>query len=89
MIVIFDQSFYKSLKKINEVSIKKRIGQIILKAEMAENIHDIPHIKKMEGFKNFYRIRIGDYRIGVEMEKQRNLRFIVIAHRKEIYRFFP
>ncbi len=43
----------------------------------------------MEGFKTFYRIRLGDYRVGVELEADLMVRFIIIAHRKEIYRFFP
>ncbi len=46
-------------------------------------------MKKMEGHKKFYRIRIGDYRIGIELEEDTTLRFIIIADRKEIYKKFP
>lgn len=67
MKVVFDRSFYKSLDKLKDASVKK----------------------KLTGYKTFYRIRIGDYRIGIELEKTDTLRFIVIAHRKDIYTIFP
>ena len=51
-------------------------------------VYVIPHIKKMEGFNTFYRTRVGDYRIGLEMKKD-TLWFIIIANRKEIYKKFP
>ena len=43
---------------------------------------------KMEGAKNRYRIRVGDYRIGFYLEDE----VIVLSralNRKEIYRHFP
>jgi len=43
----------------------------------------------MEGFKNFYKIRVGEYRVGVELEDDSTLRFILVADRKDIYKKFP
>lgn len=42
--------------------------------------------KKLKGYKNAYRIRVGDYRIIYEVE-DKILRVIIIAigHRKDIY----
>jgi mRNA interferase RelE/StbE len=42
----------------------------------------------MEGFKTFYRIRIGDYRVGIELKKD-TVWFITIATRKDIYKNSP
>ncbi len=36
----------------------------------------------------YYRIRVGDYRIGVEVVGDEIL-FVRILHRKDIYRYFP
>jgi mRNA interferase RelE/StbE len=37
-----------------------------------------------------YKIRIGQYRIGITIDKQEKILVCNrIAHRKEIYRFFP
>ena len=44
-------------------------------------------IVKLKGFKNSYRIRVGDYRVIYEIE-DKVLRILVIAigHRKDIYK---
>jgi mRNA interferase RelE/StbE len=88
MKVSFDKSFGKRLVKIKDKAILEKAKKIILQAEDAPDLHQIPNIKKMEGFKTFYRIRIGDYRIGVEL-KNDTLWFITIANRKDIYKNFP
>ncbi len=46
-------------------------------------------MKKMTGYSSYYRIRVGDYRVGVELITPDTLRFITVAHRKDIYSIFP
>jgi len=89
MEIIFDRSFSKSLNKLTDQDIKAKIEQVIIEAEAADSLIDIANIKKMQGFKSFYRIRVGDYRIGIELENNAALRFIVVLHRKDIYKKFP
>jgi len=89
MIVEFDKSFSKSLDKIKNPSILQRTEKTILKLEKAYSLKDIKNLKKLSGFKNYYRIRVGDYRIGVEQIDNNTLRLIIIAHRKDIYKKFP
>lgn len=88
MKVSFDKSFYKRLQRITDKAILTKVKAAILHAEAATELQQIPHIKKMEGFKSFYRIRVGDYRIGVELRSD-TLWFITIANRKDIYKLFP
>jgi len=64
MIVEFDKSFEKCLSNISESIVLKKVEQTILKAENAKTIQEIPSTKKLTGYKNYYRIKIGDYRIG-------------------------
>ena len=45
------------------------------------------NLKKLRRGKNFLRIRIGDYRIGLEIEGN-TLIFVRILRRKEIYKYF-
>ena len=45
-------------------------------------------IEKLEGYRNYYKIRFGNYRAGVHIEGD-ILTFERILNRKEIYRFFP
>ena len=89
MIVEFDKSFEKWLSKISETIVLKKVEQIILKTENSKTIQEIPSTKKLTGYKNYYRIKIGDYRMGFERISKTTIRFIIVSHRKEIYRRFP
>ena len=44
--------------------------------------------KKLKGYKNLWRIRIGDYRIGLEYRNSKVI-FRRILLRKDIYKYFP
>lgn len=89
MVVEFDKSFSKSLDKLKDSEVKRRIEHIIIDFDKAEIITDIKNVKKLVGFKTYYRIRIGDYRLCIELKAENIARFIVIAHRKDIYKIFP
>ena len=89
MIVEFDKSFSKSLDKVKDSTTLQRTEKTILKLERANSLKDVKNLKKLSGFSNYYRIRIGDYRIGIEQIDKRTIRLIIIAHRKDIYKKFP
>lgn len=89
MIVEFDKSFEKSLNKIRDKKLFPKITKLIFVCEKAIQIKDVPNIKKLTGYSNYYRFRIGEYRIGVELQADTVIRFIVVAHRKDIYKLFP
>lgn len=88
MEVSFDSSFEKSIESINDDKVKERLARFIEEIENCHSISELNGIKKLEGFKTYFRKRIGDYRVGFELEKNM-ITFIVIAHRKNIYRIFP
>jgi mRNA interferase RelE/StbE len=46
-------------------------------------------IKKIQSYSGYYRIRIGEYRIGCEIQKENTIIFYRVKHRKDIYRIFP
>ena len=89
MIVEFDKSFSKSLDKLKDSEVKRKIEHIIINFDKSEFITDVKNVKKLVGFKTYYRIRIGDYRLCIELKADDIVRFIVIAHRKDIYKIFP
>ncbi len=89
MIVEFDKSFEKSLNKLKDKSIFPKIEKVISILEKTNSITELPNTKKLSGFKTYYRYRLGDYRIGIELISTTTLRIIVIAHRKDIYNVFP
>jgi len=81
-------SFLKDLKKIIDPSLKEQVEQVISSVKKAETLSDIPGLKKLKGYKVFYRIKVGDYRMGVSIENNL-VTFFVFMPRKDIYKFFP
>jgi mRNA interferase RelE/StbE len=69
-------------------SIRKKVGIIFGKIELAENMSGVANLKKLRGAKNSYRIRVGDYRIGLTIEGDL-LVFAAFDHRSDIYKYFP
>lgn len=89
MIVEFDKSFEKSIDKIKDKKILHRIENAIINAEDSMSIDKISNVKKLVGSSQYYRIKVGDYRIGFEQMNENTIRLIIVLHRKEIYRRFP
>ncbi|MEQ8624911.1 MAG: type II toxin-antitoxin system RelE/ParE family toxin [Vicingaceae bacterium] len=89
MIVKFDKGFAKSLKREINPLLKKGVAEFIRKADKATDIHELPSVKKMKGYTDFYRYRIGKYRIGFRKIDNHTISLIIVAKRSTIYRRFP
>jgi mRNA interferase RelE/StbE len=89
MIVEFDRSFDKSLNKIQDPTILRRLRRVIIQLENSPSLIQVPNIVKLTGYTDYYRIRIGDYRVGIEVINSTTIRFIIITNRKNIYKNFP
>lgn len=88
MNVSFRSSFARDLRHITDKSLLRRVRRAIEEVEQAQSINDLPSLKKLKSNKNYYRLRIGDYRIGLALEDD-ELVFVRFLNRKEIYRYFP
>ena len=89
MIVNFDRSFSKSIDKLTDKQVREKIKATIIKLEQAQSINNLAGVKPMKGHHGYYRLRIGDYRLGFELTAPGELLLILIAHRKDIYKKFP
>lgn len=69
MNVSFLSGFSKDLDKIRMAQVKDSVYSMILLLEQADSLTDIPNLKKLKGHKSAYRIKIGDYRIGLFAEE--------------------
>lgn len=80
MVVRYRQAFLKDLKKIKGLPAYKKIFELafVILPE-STGLQDVANIKAMQGYPDRYRIRVGDYRIGIEN----------VGDGKEFYRFFP
>lgn len=68
MKVQFKDSFAKDLRNIGDKATLKRIREAIEHVEQAQSLQDITHLKKLKGWESYYRIRVGEYRIGIIVE---------------------
>jgi len=85
----FKASFHKDLKYIhNDEKLFTRIKEIILLIEASPGIDAIGNVKKLKSEGPYFRIRIGDYRVGLIIENDTAV-FVRILHRSRIYRYFP
>lgn len=89
MKIRYTKKFSKDLDGIiDDADLKERVLDVIEKLQQMDSLGDMSNVRKIQGYKEYYRIRIGDYRLGVKMTKDciEMLRFL---HRKDIYRKFP
>lgn len=88
MNIEFKSSFIKDLKKIKEKQLQSQIRGLIEKVEASGNMIELENVKKLSGSDVYYRIRLGDYRVGLKIEND-TVCFVRFLHRKDIYRYFP
>ena len=85
----FRKSFAKDLKRHGrDKNLLTRIQKTILEVEEADSITTIKNLKKLKAEGFYYRIRVGDYRLGLIIENEIVI-FVRFLHRSEIYRYFP
>jgi mRNA interferase RelE/StbE len=89
MNILYAKKFGKDLDAIrHESNIKRRLLDLIGQIKQVDDLSTLSGVKKIEGFREYYRIRVGDYRLGVKITEN-GIEMIRFLHRKEIYRRFP
>lgn len=80
MKLIFSPLAEKQLKKISKVA------QIAL-ANKVRNLQqgNFTNTKRLTGYKNFFRSRVGNYRI-VFKQSSETIYVVILGHRKEVYK---
>ena len=66
----------------------KRVKEVIEAVEQTDSLVSILNLKKLKGSGNYFRLRIGDYRVGVALEGDTVI-FVRFLNRKDIYKYFP
>lgn len=88
MKVLFRHTFDQDLAAISDDALLRRIKRAIEGVEQAKSFREISNLKRLEAKGKYYRIRFGDYRLGLLFEDG-SLVFVRCLARKEIYRYFP
>ena len=88
MNVAFRRSFVRDLRRVRDNNLRERVKETIEAIEGVETLREMSNVKKLRGGEGYYRIRIGDYRLGLVLEGD-TVVFVRFLHRKDIYRYFP
>ncbi len=90
MEVIASKRFLKELRKCPS-NIQVQIKNFITIAETEVNIENMPDMKKMSGYKDYYRVRVGSWRIGIKLESGivQLLYLLTVQPRGDVYKTFP
>jgi mRNA interferase RelE/StbE len=69
---------------------QSRVEPIVFSELKSDNPFGLGYLKKMKGYKDKYKIRVGDYRVGLTLDKKNQIMICQrVAHRREIYQIFP
>ena len=89
MKVEYRQLFLKDLKKLKKQPVYERVFDLAFKIlPTITDLTELSNVKAMKGYPNRYRIRIGNYRVGIEVSGEQ-LEMMRVLHRREFYRYFP
>ena len=88
MQVAYEAAFLRDLKRIRSKKVRRQVQRVIEEVKRASKPHEIPGLTKLRSYETFYRIRVGDYRMGIEIVNDIVI-FVRFLHRRDIYRYFP
>ena len=89
MQVRYHREFEKDLDKYATPEQIQEIFEFVDTLENTTSLRDIVNIKKLSWFKEFYRIRFGEYRLGFRITEGNTIQLDRFLHRKDIYKKYP
>ncbi|MGQ9616320.1 MAG: type II toxin-antitoxin system RelE family toxin [Spirochaetota bacterium] len=85
----YTKRFLKELSKLPK-EVQAKAESIVFIQLLSTNPFNLGYLEHMAGYPDKYKIRIGNYRIGITIDKVNKVLICQrIAHRKDIYRVFP
>ena len=89
MRVRYKPSFRRDVRRIRDADLHRRIQRKITEIEAVATINEVSAIGRLRSASgNHYRVRIGEYRLGVLVEGD-TVTLLRFSHRSDFYRRFP
>ena len=89
MELVYTKRFNKDLDAIqHNKEIRKGLLELIETLKQASSLAELREVRKIKGYADYYRIKLGEYRLGMKLTKS-SIELIRFLHRKEIHRRFP
>lgn len=87
--VQYTRTFLKEMSRLSG-NIRERVEAIAFGEAVKQDPFMAGKTQKLSGYQTYYKIRVGDYRIGLYIDtNERLVEFQRVLHRREIYRKFP
>ena len=88
--VRYKPTFLKELSRLPP-EIRAKVEEFVFQIlPQTSNPYAEKGVKKLTGFREYYKVRFGDYRLGLRIDKQaKTVKCCRILHRKDLYRYFP
>ena len=88
MEIEYDGRFTRDLRRVRNQQIFARVQRKIEELKGVSSLGDVTAVEKLRSIRDFHRIRIGTYRLGIEL-KGNKVKLVGFRHRREFYRSFP
>ena len=89
MRIRYKPGFRRDIRRIRDADTIRRINSVIADLCDANSIGEVSNIRRIRAARgSHYRVRIGDYRLGVTLDGDVAI-LAAIGHRREVYRRFP
>jgi mRNA interferase RelE/StbE len=89
MKVKISKRFVKDTQKITDRRILAKIRQILVEANIAQSLVELPNLTEMSGYPNYFRIKFDyRYRIGIYSDGE-YVEFLRVGTREDFYKRFP
>lgn len=88
--VAYKPTFLRELAKLPP-RVRKQVEALAFETmPKTANPYAVPGVEKLEGYREYYKVRFGDYRVGLRLDKKvKVIEFCRVLHRRDLYRYFP
>jgi mRNA-degrading endonuclease RelE of RelBE toxin-antitoxin system len=87
--VRYRESFLRDLKKLKKLTLYSKIFTLAFQTlPNAATLTAVPGVKAMAGHSHRYRVRVGSYRVGMQVDGP-IVELIRVLDRRDFYRYFP
>jgi mRNA interferase RelE/StbE len=88
MTVHYGRLFLKDVRKLKNAEVQERVEGAVERLARAQSLAEVASVRKMSGTADCYRMRVGEYRIGLILCDD-GVELARVLHRSVIYDRFP
>lgn len=85
---MYTKAVTKDVGKLKDQKVIAKVETVLDAIKAASSLQELPALKKISGHPTAYRIRIGNYRLGLYYENE-TVVLVRFLKRNDIYKVFP